>query len=822
MTQEEVDRPVEVPVPEDRDDHDMYIDDVLLTEVADLPDGWILVDDHMELADAWVVQNLRKNEASERSMTSEERAMMTQAKAKELTQFFQNEVWEFADNLTQGDLKRTITARWVLTWKTDEETGLPKAKARLVLRGFEDPDLTKMKTASPAAGRTARQIFLTIAGNNMWLLIVGDVIAAFLSGSGHEFKRMIIAKLPADCGPILGVTGPCYMKMNKSAYGLSDAPLLWFNEASRRLKKMDIHPQKLDNCFFAWYDRSGALQLLLLLHVDDMLIGYNPNSAEAKQKVEEIHTSFNFGKWKMLKKNEKIAYCGGVLQYVNGELCLSFEEYLRKIAPMTVDKKRGEGPMTDKEVSRARGLIGALQWPAGQGCPPMCSSTSILAGELASREARVMNELNKTLRFGKQNADVALRFPVIAEDWRDIHFIVYSDAALGVRQDLASQGGYLILAVNRKVLEGEVGRYSVVAWRSYKLTRVCRSSLAAESQACATAIDELMMVKMLYSMVKDTSLTIKDNKTAGGPKSAVIIDARALYDAINKETIQSSLDKRVAIESLVIRDGLKHTNSDLRWVSSERQLADGLTKISGRQPMCDLLRGGYVQLIYDSTFTAAKKKTQEERKEVKKVSRGTAVAMYVSTVVATQVAGATAAYSDALVRAEFKVIEYVNDPEGFINVDNITVIVFAIAIILILIYVFAKFFVPKNDNMRRINGKVMVDQEIQIAAGGETNIATITYDEQMQLGAYIGQLEENNEKYKREVFENLEQYVHHIDDMSMRQMREQQDLAVWATSHGERWHSNPMCPTIKDRNPKQLTFCQRCKAASEESSFSPM
>ena len=58
MTQDEVDRPVEVPVPEDLDDNDMYIDDVLLTEVADLPDGWTLVDDHMELADAWVVQNL--------------------------------------------------------------------------------------------------------------------------------------------------------------------------------------------------------------------------------------------------------------------------------------------------------------------------------------------------------------------------------------------------------------------------------------------------------------------------------------------------------------------------------------------------------------------------------------------------------------------------------------------------------------------------------------------------------------------------------------------------------------------------------------------
>ena len=38
-------------------------------------------------------------------------------------------------------------------------------------------------------------------------------------------------------------------------------------------------------------------------------------------------------------------------------------------------------------------------------------------------------------------------------------------------------------------------------------------------------------------------------------RSAVIIDACALYDAIHKETFQSSLDKRVAMETLAIRDG---------------------------------------------------------------------------------------------------------------------------------------------------------------------------------------------------------------------------------------------------------------------------
>ena len=122
-----------------------------------------------------------------------------------------------------------------------------------------------------------------------------------------------------------------------------------------------------------------------------------------------------------------------------------------------------------------------------------------------------------------------------------------------------------------------------------------RSSLAAESQACASAIDELSIVKLIFGLLRDpNNLNIKDDDAARAMRSAVIIDARALYDAIHKETFQSSLDKRMAIETLVIRDGLKYTNSELHWVSSERQMADGLTKLEGRQHMSDLLRGGDV------------------------------------------------------------------------------------------------------------------------------------------------------------------------------------------------------------------------------------
>jgi len=60
--------------------------------------------------------------------------------------------------------------------------------------------------------------------------------------------------------------------MLKSAYGLADAPLLWFREASRRLTRLGWNAQELDKCTFAFYNSQGELDGLLILHVDDMLI----------------------------------------------------------------------------------------------------------------------------------------------------------------------------------------------------------------------------------------------------------------------------------------------------------------------------------------------------------------------------------------------------------------------------------------------------------------------------------------------------------------------------------------------------------------------
>ena len=82
----------------------------------------------------------------------------------------------------------------------------------------------------------------------------------------------------------------------------------------------------------------------------------------------------------------------------------------------------------------------------------------------------------------------------------------------------------------------------------------------------------------------------------------------------------------------------------------------------------------------------------------------------------------------------------------------------------------------------------------------------------------LGALEEQIEKYKNEIHDNLADYVGHIDSMAMRHADETRHMMVWITQHGERWHNRPDCPAIVRKAPRALTFCQKCGEGEEQHS----
>ncbi len=114
----------------------------------------------------------------------------------------------------------------------------------------------------------------------------------------------------------------------------------------------------------------------------------------------------------------------------------------------------------------------------------------------------------------------------------------------------------------------------IVEFKSSKITRVVKSSLAAEGNSLSTATDEQLYLRLLceslwYGPPEIDSQWKQRLRIAG----IVVTDAKALFDHLMKtghrQTMLDILAAKQLIESTAMR---------VAWVPTFRQIADGLTK----------------------------------------------------------------------------------------------------------------------------------------------------------------------------------------------------------------------------------------------------
>ena len=68
-----------------------------------------------------------------------------------------------------------MTMLWVLTWKVIPGQEKRNAKARLVVRGFQDPDLQTLRAEAPTLARHSRHFICQVTSALKWDLENGDV-----------------------------------------------------------------------------------------------------------------------------------------------------------------------------------------------------------------------------------------------------------------------------------------------------------------------------------------------------------------------------------------------------------------------------------------------------------------------------------------------------------------------------------------------------------------------------------------------------------------------------------------------------------------------
>ena len=138
-------------------------------------------------------------------------------------------------------------------------------------------------------------------------------------------------------------------------------------------------------------------------------------------------------------------------------------------------------------------MLGAAQWRALQTAPQHAAKVSLLQSMLphALDSKDVLHQINKLCRelYAQRYISVNIK-QLNPKNLRDLGIVCWTDAAVGNRPDLSSTGGFIAGMVCKGMLSGQRGCVNPLAWRSGRLPRIARSSLAAEIQALAEGEQE--------------------------------------------------------------------------------------------------------------------------------------------------------------------------------------------------------------------------------------------------------------------------------------------------------------------------------------------
>ena len=551
----------------------------------------------------------QRSEVKERNLTPADLALFQGAKQKEITSWLSTEtVRRIARSQIPED--QILRSRWVLTWKpidpsasnpishfpnsqshntkinhpeNSEQPSQFKPKARLVILGFEDPHIESLARDSPTLGKDSRSLIFQYAASAKHMITSFDIQTAFLRGSRQD-GRILGMEPPEEMRSQMNLKPWECCELLKSAYGLVNAPLLWYEELKGALVRLGFVMSPLDPCLFVLPRKDGksGVHGVVGIHVDD---GLAAGDQVFKNAIAQLEQKYPFGS----KQESDFIFTGiHVHQNWDGSIELDQTKYIEDISEIQIDRSRRQTPevsVPEAERQALRGLVGSVQYAATNTRPDISAKLSLLQAKINSACIKDLMEANRLLSEVKNHKDVKITYKSIPLD--DLRFISFSDASFANRANSQSQKGCLILAGSKQIGEWQASDVSPLMWYSRKIARVVGSTLASEAYALSGSVDLLSWIRIHWMWICNPTDAWKKPEAClqSIPPAYAVVDCKSLYDLIQKTTIPQCQEYRTTLEALIIKDRIRE-GIIAKWVHSAAQLADSLTK----QMDCSTLR----------------------------------------------------------------------------------------------------------------------------------------------------------------------------------------------------------------------------------------
>ena len=522
-----------------------------------------------------------------------------EAKRKEWQKHIGHDVfdieWELSAESLEKQGKNVLTLRYVLTDKNGNVRGdksygeVPvEARARLVTPGFLDLDNLegKLKKDAPTLPHEALSMVFQVAASKRWPIVQGDVEAAFLSGA--YFEREVYVKAPRGGLPATettpGIPEGTVLRLKKSMPGLADAPLEWHNEHKQGLLELGFQESGVAKALYLYYSDVG-LEGILGVHVDDDIMA--GSEFFMNDVIPRLRKRFNYGRWAMTE----FMHTGRSVKQDLTDFSITvgqaeYSQSLQRIYLTADRRKEPHRPANSDEVSALRAGGGKVAWLVRNSRPDGAFKLARLMQRISQAKVQDVLDFNSLVGDMKRDAHLTIKFYSIP--LQDLEVIGWSDASfanVGVSADpddeitLESQAGWVLGFTSRQALAQGQGKVSIAAWLSHKLKRKVRSTLAAETMAANECLESADILRAHLVEVTDKH-PIDRRQWRDLVKRipvTLVIDSKSLYDFLHKQG-STPAEKRLRLDLEMIRDQMREDSLTIRWVASQQQLADVLTK----------------------------------------------------------------------------------------------------------------------------------------------------------------------------------------------------------------------------------------------------
>lgn len=516
-----------------------------------------------------------------------------------------------------GSLHKVLRPRFVYTDKHDglrtHTHPLPlKANARLVVPGYKDVTAYEVRKDAPTGTRISQHLVLTWTASKRWRLKAADIKSAFLKG--EEFapgeRELYIANIRTICDdePDLPLGEGGLARLRKGIFGLSDSPRRWYLRLHKSLCKLGWVRSEIDPAlWFLWNHQHDEIIGMVLSHVDDLLFGGNDVAAAS---LDQLGSELGFGSM----EEGQFVYCGKQFtQHEDFSISISMEAYHENLQLVKIPLERRRNPeafLTPSEQKSLRGVLGSLQWLVAQLRVDQSYPLSVLQGE----EARVSTLLKANALVKKFKQDSKFRLVFKPMKLEGCGLIAVSDASLGnvlksggVGQEpmmrVYSQSAFVILIADADLMAGREGQFCFLDGRSHRLSRVCRSTYAAELLSAEEAVDNGQYCRGVLAEAFGYPMNARDpSQSLEQIGLTIVTDAKDVYDKTTSDTPSYGSQKSLAFSVSWLRNVLRQPGVSIRWTATSNMIVDCMTKEMDGAHLRKILQDGKWCARYSPLF----------------------------------------------------------------------------------------------------------------------------------------------------------------------------------------------------------------------------